>query len=37
LIPSFEDAIKEITMKLDEMERSNLSRLMVIKEIVRAH
>ncbi|HAH68873.1 MAG TPA: V-type ATP synthase subunit D, partial [Synergistaceae bacterium] len=26
-----------ISMKLEEMERSTLSRLMVIKEIVRSH
>ncbi len=37
LIPGFEETIKYITMKLDEMERSNLSRLMRIKDIVRAH
>lgn len=36
LIPGFQETIRYITMKLDEMERSNLSRLMRIKEIVRA-
>jgi len=34
LIPSFEETIKYITMKLSEMERSNLTRLMRIKEMV---
>ena len=37
LIPNLQDTMKYITMKLDEMERSNLSRLMRIKEIVRSH
>lgn len=37
LIPAFEETIRDIAMKLDEMERSNLSRLMRIKEIVRSH
>ena len=37
MIPQFSSAIRSISMKLDEMERSTLSRLMVIKEIVRAH
>lgn len=37
LIPNLKDTIKYITMRLDEMERSNLSRLMRIKEIVRSH
>lgn len=35
LIPQLEVAIKSITMKLDENERSNLTRLMKIKDIVR--
>ncbi len=37
LIPNLEETIKYITMKLSEMERSNFSRLMRVKEIVRAH
>ena len=37
LIPNLEETIKYITMRLDEMERSNLSRLMKVKEIVRGH
>jgi V/A-type H+-transporting ATPase subunit D len=37
MIPAFEETIRDITMRLDEMERSNLSRLMRIKEIVRSH
>jgi len=37
LIPNLMDTIKYIKMRLDEMERSNLSRLMRIKEIVRSH
>ncbi|MGI6252901.1 MAG: V-type ATP synthase subunit D [Aminivibrio sp.] len=37
LIPSFEETIRYITMKLDEQERSTLSRLMKIKDIVRSH
>jgi V/A-type H+-transporting ATPase subunit D len=37
MIPSFTDAIRSISMKLDESERSTLSRLMVVKEIVRSH
>ena len=37
LIPNLNDTIKYITMRLDEMERSNLSRLMRVKEIVRSH
>ena len=36
LIPGLESNIREITLKLSEMERSNLSRLMRLKEIVRA-
>ncbi|EHM09989.1 H(+)-transporting ATP synthase, vacuolar type, subunit D [Thermanaerovibrio velox DSM 12556] len=37
LIPSFIETIKNISMKLDEMERATLGRLMRIKEIVRSH
>jgi len=37
LIPQLGDAVKMITMRLAEMERSNASRLMKIKEIVRSH
>jgi len=37
LMPSFTETIRYITMKLDEQERANLSRLMKIKEIVRSH
>jgi V/A-type H+-transporting ATPase subunit D len=37
LIPNLKDTIKYIKMRLDEMERSNLSRLMRVKEIVRSH
>jgi len=35
LIPDLEDTIKYITMRLNEMERSNLTRLMKVKEMVR--
>ncbi len=35
LIPNLEDTIKYITMKLSEMERGNLIRLMKVKDIVR--
>jgi V/A-type H+/Na+-transporting ATPase subunit D len=35
LIPQIEQDIKAVQMKLDEMERSNLSRLMRIKTVVR--
>jgi V/A-type H+-transporting ATPase subunit D len=35
LIPDTQEIIRFIKMKLDEMERSNLSRLMKVKEIVR--
>lgn len=35
LIPDTKDLIRFIKMKLDEMERSNLSRLMKVKDIVR--
>ena len=34
LIPQLEDTIRYITMKLDEFERANLTRLMKIKEMV---
>lgn len=37
MIPSFTEAIRSISIKLDEMERSTLSRLMVVKDIVRSH
>ena len=37
LIPNLRDTIKYIKMRLDEMERSNLSRLTRVKEIVRSH
>ncbi|MDI9369562.1 MAG: V-type ATP synthase subunit D [Synergistaceae bacterium] len=37
LIPDFVETIRYISMKLDEQERSTLSRLMKIKEIVRSH
>ena len=37
LIPNLQDTIKYIKMRLDEIERSNLSRLMKVKEIIRAH
>ncbi len=36
LIPKLEDTIKYITMKLDESERGALTRLMKIKDVVRA-
>lgn len=37
LIPSLEETIRYITMKLAELERSNLTRLMKVKDIVRKH
>jgi V/A-type H+-transporting ATPase subunit D len=37
LIPELQDAVRSITMKLAEMERSTLSQLMKIKDIIRAH
>jgi len=37
LIPALEETLRYITMKLSEMERGNLSRLMRIKDVVRAH
>ncbi len=36
LIPNLEETIRYIKMRLDEMERSNLTRLMKIKEMVRS-
>ncbi|HAI21462.1 MAG TPA: V-type ATP synthase subunit D [Clostridiales bacterium UBA8153] len=36
LIPELQDAVKSIAMRLGEMERSNTTRLMKIKDIVRA-
>lgn len=36
LVPQLKETIKFITMKLDENERGNLTRLMKIKEMVRA-
>jgi V/A-type H+-transporting ATPase subunit D len=37
LMPSLEETIRGIEDKLNEMERSNLTRLMKVKEIVRSH
>jgi len=37
LIPNIDETIKYITMKISEAERSTLSRLMKIKEIVQEH
>ncbi|MBC8389545.1 MAG: V-type ATP synthase subunit D [Actinobacteria bacterium] len=37
LIPSIIETIRFITMKLDEIERSNTVRLMKVKDIVRSH
>ena len=36
LIPELEEAVKQIEMRLEEVERENVSRLMRIKDIVRA-
>ena len=36
MIPNLQETIRHISMKLDEQERSTLSRLMKIKEIVRS-
>jgi len=37
LIPNLTESIKYITMKLDETERSNIVRLMKIKDMIRSH
>jgi len=37
LIPSIEATIRNISQKLNEIERGNLVRLMRVKEIVRSH
>lgn len=37
LIPNLEETIRYISMKLAEMERGNLTRLMRVKEMVREH
>ncbi|MEW6382320.1 MAG: V-type ATP synthase subunit D [bacterium] len=37
LIPQLEETVRFIRFKLDEIERSNNSRLMKIKDIIRAH
>ncbi len=37
LIPNLQDTIRYITMKLAENERSNITRLMKVKDIVRSH
>ncbi len=37
LIPQLEETIRFIRFKLDEIERSNNSRLMKIKDIIRSH
>ncbi len=37
LIPSLQEGVKSITMRLEELERSNLTRLMKVKDIVRGH
>jgi V/A-type H+-transporting ATPase subunit D len=34
LIPSIEETVRSITMKLDEAERSNLTRLMKVKDMI---
>jgi V/A-type H+-transporting ATPase subunit D len=36
LIPNIRDTIKYITMKLSEMERSNLTRIMKVKDMIQA-
>ncbi|RKZ24535.1 V-type ATP synthase subunit D, partial [bacterium] len=35
LIPNLEDTVKYIQMKLSEMERGNITRLMRIKDVIR--
>lgn len=37
LIPELEAAVKNVEMRLEEMDRANASRLMKVKDIVRAH
>ena len=37
LIPTIEETIHDIVMRMNELERSNLTRLMRVKEIVRRH
>ena len=37
LIPGLIETVKYITMKLSEFERSNLTRLMRVKELIRSH
>ncbi|MCK4545644.1 V-type ATP synthase subunit D, partial [candidate division WOR-3 bacterium] len=37
MIPNIEDTIKYISQRLAEIERSNTTRLMKVKDIVRAH
>ncbi len=37
LIPGLQETIKHISMRLEELERSNLTRLMKVKDIVRGH
>ncbi|MBN1901674.1 V-type ATP synthase subunit D [Candidatus Sumerlaeota bacterium] len=37
LIPNIQETIRDIVMRMNELERSNLTRLMRVKEIVRSH
>lgn len=37
LIPGIEETIRDIVMRMNELERSNLTRMMRVKEIVRKH
>jgi len=37
LIPELESAVKDVEMRLEEMDRASASRLMKVKDIVRAH